>query len=163
MSIYDEPVNYLGMFPPKPSYADALADVLGPPPPVNRLIPGGTRIGVPIAPPEPPLILVNATGISGTTYSLQLHPIGTDYLWHPGVYIFCKLAPNGNWDAVYVGETAAFGHRLSRELFAHHKWPRIRAAGATHIATLHIPGPLWSRESIETDLRHSLNPPCNDQ
>lgn len=112
-------------------------------------------------PDTPPI--VNWRGQSGTTYSFQLHPIGTVYLNRPGVYIACKFAPNGNLDAIYVGETESFNDRLSAKLAFHHKWRSIRAAGATHFCTLHVPGELALREGVETDLRRQLKAPCNDQ
>jgi hypothetical protein len=116
----------------------------------------------PVANPASPT-LVNWRGQSGTTYAFQLDPIGVVYFEKPGVYIACKLAANGNWDAVYIGETENFNQRLSRNLTLHHKWRSIRAAGATHFCTLHVPGHLSLREGIETDLRRHIKTPCNDQ
>jgi hypothetical protein len=102
-------------------------------------------------------------GVSGTRYRTELNLIGASYNPREGVYIFCKIALNGNWDPVYVGETNSFQRRLTDELMQHHRWPSIMRAGATHICTLHLPGGLALREGIETDLRHQLNPPCNLQ
>jgi hypothetical protein len=112
-------------------------------------------------PDSPPIVYWR--GKSGTTYSLQLHPIGAIYLDRPGVYIACKAAANGNWDAIYIGETGSFRDRLSDNLTLHHKWRSIVAAGATHFCTLHVPGQLALREGIETDLRQQIPTPCNDQ
>ncbi len=103
------------------------------------------------------------TGASGQQYQFQLDPIGTDYKERPGVYIFCKAASNGNFDACYIGETENLRSRLSGGLLAHHRVDSIRAAGATHICTLHVPGPLALREGIETDLRRAIRTPCNLQ
>jgi len=88
---------------------------------------------------EPPPPMLKATGISGRSYDLQLHPIRTDYLDRSGVYIFVKRAANGGWDAIYIGETGSFKRRLSDELTLHHQWQGIIAHGATHIGTLHVP------------------------
>jgi hypothetical protein len=97
-------------------------------------------------------------------YEFQLHPIGVTYFERSGVYILCKPAATaGHWDACYVGETDNFWRRLTSQLTAHHRWQSIRAAGATHICTLHVPGDDALRLAIETDLRQSLNPPCNRQ
>jgi hypothetical protein len=96
-------------------------------------------------------------------YGFELHPIGVTYLERPGVYIFCKQAPNMGWDAGYVGETDSFWRRLTSELAAHHQWQRIRAFGSTHICTLHVPGDKALRLAVETDLRQNINPPCNRQ
>ena len=100
---------------------------------------------------------------SNRVLQFQNHGIGTTYLTRPGVYIFCRQALNGYWYAVYVGETDNFARRLTHELACHHAWDRIRSAGATHICTLHVPGGLAERLAIETELRHTLKPPCNRQ
>ncbi len=104
------------------------------------------------------------TGISGWRYEFQLHQIGADYLSREGIYIFCKLALNGAWDPVYVGQTHDFSGRLTKELTRHHQWPGIIRAGATHICTLHTPGyGEAKRIEIETDLRHGTRAPLNGQ
>jgi hypothetical protein len=119
---------------------------------------------LPNLPPTPAgVIPVHWTGISGIRYEFQLDPIGTAYHPKPGVYIFCRQALNGKWDALYVGETESFQRRLWRELTLHHCWERILAARATHICTLHVPGGLAAREVIETDLRRSTKAPLNLQ
>lgn len=102
-------------------------------------------------------------GASGTRYELHCHPIGTNYLELPGIYIFCKLAANGYWDALYVGQCEAFCDRIGRDLRSHHKFDDVRRAGATHICTIHITGNYATRLQIETDLRQGLKPPFNDQ
>jgi hypothetical protein len=102
------------------------------------------------------------TGVSGTRYEFQLDALGTQYKPKPGVYVFCHAAPGG-WIPDYVGETEDFNARLSNGGPSHHQLDSIKAAGATHIATRHEPGGLSTRVSIETDLRHGLNPCCNRQ
>jgi hypothetical protein len=102
-------------------------------------------------------------GSSGQQYEFQTDPIGTNYNPLPGVYIFCKLAANNMWNAVYIGETSDFRNRLYANLTNHHQWGCIASAGATHIGTLHVPGALSKREGIETDLRQAINTPCNEQ
>ena len=116
----------------------------------------------PIPPMAPPPTLT-AKGAGGRQYELQLHPIGTAYFDRSGVYIFVKRAANGAWDAVYIGETGSFKRRLTDELQLHHQWPGFITHGATHIATLHVPGGLAPREGIETDLRGAIQTPCNRQ
>ena len=110
-----------------------------------------------------PVTIINWRGRSGQVYAFELEPVGAMYRPRPGVYIFCSRAPNGYWNAVYIGETDSFQRRLSTDLHLHHKWQRIRAAGATHICTLHVPGGLALREGIETNLRQQIPTPCNDQ
>lgn len=103
-------------------------------------------------------------GASGATYTLYLHPIGTTYQAVAGVYIFCKLAQNGNWDPVYIGEAGDLNERLHTNLYLHHKWPCISRNGATHICSVAVPGPLATREGMETDIRQATaNSLCNDQ
>lgn len=102
-------------------------------------------------------------GASGARYEFLLYPIGVHFFPNPGVYIFCKRAPNGDYDAVYIGEAESFEERLTHRLANHHQWPSICAARATHIAVLHVPGELALREAIETDLRRLIKTPCNRQ
>ncbi|MEK9280688.1 hypothetical protein MTR72_13685 [Bradyrhizobium sp. ISRA442] len=102
-------------------------------------------------------------GVSGRTYQFEVHAIGASYFEKPGVYIFVKRASNGGWDAIYIGETSSFKRRLTDELRLHHQWTSILAQGATHIATMHVPGQLVVRETIETDLRRAISTPCNLQ
>jgi len=98
--------------------------------------------------------------VGGRTYEFQLHPIGTVYLPVPGLYIFCRLAANGRWDPLYVGETSNMQDRLTQ---SHHHWDRVIAAGATHICTLRVVGDSSLRLNLETLFRMHLNPPINRQ
>ena len=102
-------------------------------------------------------------GASRTTYEFEHHAIGMTFNAIGGVYIFCKQSVDTLWYAVYVGETDNFARRLSDELASHHRWPAIRAAGATHICAMVVRGGNAERLRIETDLRNGLNPPCNRQ
>lgn len=103
------------------------------------------------------------TGASGRTYKFEHHAIGMTFNPLGGVYIFCRLATDNRWYAVYVGETDNFARRLTDELASHHQWESIRAARATHICAMVIGSGNAERLAIETDLRHGLNPPCNRQ
>lgn len=100
---------------------------------------------------------------AGTQYEFQVDPIGTPYKPLPGVYIFCRAVSPTRWEALYIGETSSFERRLYAELVCHHQWDSVRAAGATHIGTLHVPGNLAKREGIETLLRRAIPTPCNQQ
>ncbi len=84
-------------------------------------------------------------GASGLTYEFLVYPIGAHFFPTPGVYIVCKLAANGNYDAIYIGETESFEARLTHGLTKHHQWPSICAQRATHIAVLHVPATLLAR------------------
>jgi hypothetical protein len=111
---------------------------------------------------KPPSVIW--TGTSSRRYELQIHAIGANYYERAGVYIFCKRARDGfNWEACYVGETDSFARRLTAQLTGHHRWQSVRASGATHICTIHVPGGSAERLRIETDLRQALTPPCNRQ
>jgi hypothetical protein len=117
---------------------------------------------LPIIPvnPVPTLLWV---GWSGTVYEFERDPLGTQYNRRPGVYIICRQMPDGTWFADYVGETDDFHRRLFEEFAGHGFREGITAPFATHICTLHVTGGKAARLAVETDLRHSLNPPCNKQ
>lgn len=119
----------------------------------------------PLYEPVNPSNRVIWTGASGKRYDTFLDPIWSTYYARPGVYIFCYELSAGSWRAVYVGETDDFSRRLTRDLTLHHRWESIRAAGASHICTLHVPSDYAGtlRLAAETDLRHALAPPCNRQ
>ncbi len=103
-------------------------------------------------------------GLNGTTYEFEHFAIGrVTFNEVGGVYIFCTQGADGRWYATYVGETDNFRRRLSDELASHHQWDSITRAGATHICAMVVRGGNAERLRIETDLRHSLNPPCNRQ
>jgi hypothetical protein len=101
--------------------------------------------------------------VCGKSYEFYHYPIGTVFYAIGGVYIFCALATNGLWNAIYVGETDNFLRRLTDELASHHRWDAISRAGATHICALAVNGNASERVALETTLRHGLNPPCNRQ
>jgi hypothetical protein len=104
------------------------------------------------------------TGVSGTRYEFQNFKLG-NVTFNPvaGVYIFCRQGTDSLWYSVYVGETDNFVRRLADELSTHHRLESISRAGATHICAMVVTGGNAERVKIETDLRHSLNPPCNRQ
>ncbi|HUS54096.1 MAG TPA: hypothetical protein VMY41_08840, partial [Thermohalobaculum sp.] len=89
-------------------------------------------------------------------------PIGTEFKPYSGVYVACKSANGVNWDALYVGETKSFHDRLNTGLEDHDGLKCARRNGVTHIGVLIVNGDA-ERLRIETELRHSLNPPCNRQ
>jgi hypothetical protein len=114
-------------------------------------------------PVNKPFVPVHWRGASGTIYEFQIDPIGVIYKPISGVYIFCRELGGGSFGAIYVGETDNFNRRLSNDLRSHHALQAIRTHGATHISTLHVAGDSANRLRIETDLRQSLNAPCNKQ
>lgn len=107
--------------------------------------------------------IVNWPLPDGSRLEFELCPIGTAFKKNAGVYIFCKSTGNGNWNAVYVGETSDFDNRLNTGLQSHNAWPCISRNGGTHICVRQIVGGVAVRLDLETKLRQSLNPPCNRQ
>ncbi|WP_315743594.1 MULTISPECIES: hypothetical protein [unclassified Bradyrhizobium] len=123
--------------------------------------PQTSPFGLPLQNLQPSIVTV--LGASRAIYQFQLHPVWTEYLPRSGVYIFVKMGSNGKWDPIYIGETRSFQRRLYEDLRLHHQWPGIVAHGATHILTLHVPGSIADRETIETDIRRMTTTPCNQQ
>jgi hypothetical protein len=107
-------------------------------------------------------------GKSGTRYEFEVYPIGIEFKPLPGIYIVGRFVPaigfvtRDRIDALYVGETNSFVDRLNTGAVHHDGFKRALAMDATHIA-VRICRDSALRLSIETDLRHSLNPICNRQ
>lgn len=102
-------------------------------------------------------------GYPGNTYTFQTYPIGTEFNPFSGVYIACRPAADGiNWNAFYVGEAHSLHDRLNAGLDDHNGLKCARQRGATHIGAMLVDGDA-NRLAIETELRHVLNPPCNQQ
>lgn len=106
-------------------------------------------------------LMITWTGASGSRYTGQTLPIGTEFRPLSGVYIACKAIPQG-WFALYVGETQDLFQRLNAGLEGHDGIKRARAFGATHFS-IHLVSGNAERLRVETDLRHGLNPSCNLQ
>lgn len=107
-------------------------------------------------------LTVNWPGRSGNPYPFETHPIGTEFRPYSGVYIACKSGNSVNWDALYVGETKSFFDRLNAGFEDHDGLKCARRNGATHIGVMIVSSDA-ERLRIETELRHSLRPPCNRQ
>lgn len=103
-------------------------------------------------------ILVKWTGASGHVYEFELDVIGTHYQPRPGVYITCHFGERNGLVADYLGDADDFSRRISGDLSRHRDWEIIRAAGSTHICTLHVPGRAAQRVRVETDLRRAIMP-----
>jgi excinuclease UvrABC nuclease subunit len=108
-------------------------------------------------------VRINWPGYNERLITTTLHPIGTTYPRTPGVYIFTAEAGDGRWLPIYVGECDDLHHRLTLMLRHHQQWRSIIHAGATHICSLHVRGGKAVRLAIETELRRTLEPPCNLQ
>lgn len=81
----------------------------------------------------------------------------------PGVYSMARLERDGNFTALYVGESESLDSRLTRCLFTHHAYASALIFGMTHICIVHVPGRVEGRLAVETDLRRALNPIVNRQ
>ncbi len=108
-------------------------------------------------------IQVNWRGQSGNTYTFNLYNIGTFFKSVPGVYIFVKTETDDELSPIYVGEAEDLKDRLTTNLENHHKYDCVMNRGATHICTRTVRGGKEARLDLETDLRQSYQPPCNDQ
>lgn len=101
-------------------------------------------------------------GASGNSHNFQTVPFGTNFNPVSGVYIFCRQTQPGKWQALYVGETQSFSQRLNERINSHEGFRRAQRMGMTHIGVLVVPGQ-QNRLRTETDLRHGLKPPANEQ
>lgn len=75
----------------------------------------------------------------------------------------CKETTPQMLSALYVGEGKSLHDRIGEGLPRHHKWLACILHGATHICAMVVSGDDTERLAIETDLRHGLKPPLNDQ
>ena len=97
---------------------------------------------------------VSWPGYNQRSHTFELHPIRTTFNKVGGVYIFCRRAANGKWDALYVGETGNFNQRLNTDLPSHQAWPPSARAGCTHVCVKVVNGlgAARTRLNIETEL-----------
>ena len=107
-------------------------------------------------------IKVTWPGQNGRSYNLDTFPLGTEFNHVSGVYIACRETIGGRWEAFYVGEAQSLYDRLNAGAKNHVGLKCSLARGATHVGALVVAGEA-ERLRIETELRHSLNPPCNRQ
>ena len=104
-------------------------------------------------------IYVKWKGASGNVYRFELNDIGTPYEARPGVYIFCHFGTLNALVADYIDEADDFSRRIGENLSTHRRWETIRAAGSTHICTLHVPGKASARFKVENDIRRAVEQP----
>lgn len=97
-------------------------------------------------------------GASGRTYEFSLHPLHSPFIAAPACYILARLNREGNWEAIYIGETAD----LSRRLDQHQAAECISHHGATHICVRTTGmSSIHERASVMWDLTNIHRPPCN--
>ena len=75
-----------------------------------------------------------------------------------GNYMLVRLSSDGQYSALYVGQTDDLAQRLTP---SHHKWPCAKRNGYTHIAA-HANSIAASRRAEEEDLLARFTPACND-
>jgi excinuclease UvrABC nuclease subunit len=104
--------------------------------------------------------------LSGQRHTFELWALGsTEFLSIPGVYVMTKLIQQngaGFYTPIYVGETKSFYQRLNARSEDHEGYERALRLGATHVGVMHVVH-RTDRLRIETDMRHSHNPPANAQ
>lgn len=107
--------------------------------------------------------IITLSGLGGRNYDFQLYPLhGTVFYRLPGVYVAMRSGAFGLHIPLYVGQTFDFYDRLISSRLSHEGLSRAIVQGATHIAVL-VVRDQGTRLAVETELRHSLQPPCNDQ
>jgi hypothetical protein len=105
---------------------------------------------------------VTWTGKSGTAYEFEIYELGQIFNPVSGVYIFCRPLGLMAYTALYVGEAQSLYDRLNAGRSNHDGLKRAAGAGATHVAVMRTYDESY-RLSVETDLRHGLDPECNRQ
>ena len=74
-----------------------------------------------------------------------------------GNYAFVKALPNGNYSAIYFGESENLRDRLP----THDQWAAAKRLGATHVMGHTTPAGETARMAEERDLIARWNPPLN--
>ena len=105
---------------------------------------------------------VTWNGANGRSYAFQLYPWGTPFIPHAGVYIAARATPPNRWQALYVGESESLEDRIYTRLAYHDGMKRAHGQGATHIG-VYFTFDDSERMRIESELIHTLMPPCNQQ
>lgn len=105
---------------------------------------------------------INWLGASRRPYEFTAYPDGQPFNPVSAVYIFCRPAPGGTMEALYVGETDSLQRRLNDGIANHDGYRRAKRLGMTHIAVRTVVGDA-ERRRVETDLRHGLSPVANEQ
>jgi hypothetical protein len=100
---------------------------------------------------------MNAT-VTWLSYEFTVY--GPNTTWHAvgGVYIFCAVKPQNQWEPLYVGQTDSFADRIP----SHEKWNAAVRLGATHVHArmIHLRS---ARDAVERELIQALHPPLNVQ
>jgi len=100
-------------------------------------------------------------GTSGESYTFEVY--NRNFIFRKevsAIYVFARHNKVTNkLKPLYIGETG----ELSTRILNHEKWPTVIRHGCTHICIHRVTDEKHTRLTIETDLRHRYDPPCNDQ
>ena len=97
-------------------------------------------------------------GQSGRQYQYEIYPLETAFRPLPGVYIYAKLLPDGDWVPIYIAQTRDLHQRLE----GHVHLAEAVANGATHLHAHYCTAGQSARCSEEQDLIHRWQPVCNE-
>lgn len=97
-------------------------------------------------------------GHSGTEYQFHVHSLNTVFKPLPGVYIYAKQLPDGDWVPIYISQTRDLHQRLEGHVRLHHGIEN----GATHLHAHYCSAGQAARCTEEHDLIARWQPVCND-
>ena len=92
------------------------------------------------------------------SYEFAVYPPDTKWNDVAGVYIFCGLNAQNQWQAVYIGQTDSFATRIP----SHEQWTAAARLGATHVHALTI-SEAATRDAVERELIQAYQPPLNTE
>lgn len=103
---------------------------------------------------------INLTGASGTKYSFNIYPYGTNFKEIGAVYSISKRTAksdgSGTHTQIYIGQT----NNLSERFDDHHKKSCFKRHNA-NCHSIHQESNENKRLEIEKDLINAYDPPCN--
>lgn len=99
-------------------------------------------------------------GASGRICDFLVDGVGSRFQPIAGLFIFCTAAPDGEWQAVYAGESKNLEETLTTGLVHLPELACVHQAQSTHISTMRVDSPA-ERVAMLEDLIRQLDPPCN--
>ena len=97
-------------------------------------------------------------GQSGTEYPFEIHGLDATLKPVPGIYIYAKQLPDGDWSPIYISQSRDLHQRLE----GHVTLNDAIANGATHLHVHYSSTGPGARFSEEHDLVQRWSPICND-
>ena len=94
---------------------------------------------------------------NGTSFRFEIYNRNDGWHQIAGLYIFCYATSNGNWTALYIGQTNDFSTRLPN----HERLPEAIRLGATHIHAVVVPSQK-DRNDLEQKLIYHIQPRMNE-